>query len=70
MQQERFCAFKQETRLLSEAALLDVGVAAPRIDLREFNPLCFHVGLILESFDTYRPISLHQCGTRERKIEG
>src|SRR4030095_5002259 len=43
-----------------EAALFDIAFAAPRIDLCEFNPLRFHVGLLLESFDTYRPISLHQ----------
>src|SRR4030095_14802038 len=43
-----------------EAAFLDVVVAAPCVDLRELNPLRFHVGLKLESFDTYRPISLHQ----------
>src|SRR6266576_2356180 len=50
-----------------EAAFLDVVFAAPRIDFRELNPLCFHVGLKLESFDTYRPISLHQCGIYKRR---
>src|SRR5438876_12308524 len=43
-----------------KAAFLDVAIAAPGIDLCELNPLRFRVGLMLESFDTHRPISLHQ----------
>src|SRR4029450_4938634 len=70
---ERVCTCLRNCRIrrgrawrCREAAFLDVVVAAPCVDLREFNPLRLHVGLKLESFDTYRPISLHQCGIYER----
>src|SRR5690349_15737610 len=45
-----------------ETALLDVVLAAPGIDLRELDPLRFHIGLLLESFDTHWPIGLYQRG--------
>src|SRR4030095_15524810 len=50
-----------------EATLLDVRVTAPRVDLCEFGPFRIHVGLKLESFDTHRPISFHQCGIYKRR---